>query len=478
MVDVLKHRFPDLETRRVVVLCGKGNNGGDGFVAARHLNGLGFDCAAVLAGEPSGLVGDARANYRAALGSGVPIRAATTPAAWSRLWRGFADRTLVVDALLGTGLSGPVRGLVARIIQDVNASGLPVVAIDIPSGLSGDSSELSGPAIRAKVTVALCRPKLAHLLPPACLQVGALEVADIGIPGAAVAAVGPKIFSIEGADVRGFLRRRPRDAHKGTFGHVLVVAGSEGKSGAAALAAWSALRAGAGLVTVATPADARAEVASFAPELMTVALPDAPPEATVDRLLAESSGKTAVALGPGLGTDPEIVRWVRGFVIAGKVPLVLDADGLNAFAGAAKALAGAKRTLVLTPHPGEMARLLGSTSRAVVGDRIAAARWLARTARAIVVLKGMATLVASPDGRVFVNRTGNPGMATAGSGDVLAGVLSGLLARGREPLDTVLFGVHLHGRAGDLAAAAIGEEALVSGDIVDYLAAGLQEAAG
>lgn len=477
VVEAMRHRFPDLRQRRILVLCGKGNNGGDGFVVARHLFSAGFDVFAALAADPRALAGDARTNHLAARGAGVEILPAPTPTAWAAVRRKLADRDLVVDALLGTGLSGSVRGLYAKIVEDVVRSGLPVVAVDIPSGLSGDSTEVPGPALRAVLTVALCRPKLAHLLPPACLGIGALEVVDIGIPPSAVASAGSALFTIEASDLAGILPRRSRNTHKGSFGHLLVVAGSEGKAGAAVLSARAALRAGTGLVTVASPATVRAEVASFSSEIMTVSLPAADAESALDRLLAESSGKSALAVGPGLGRVHTVINWIRRFVTASRLPLVLDADGLNAFEGNLRALTGAGRTLVLTPHPGEMARLLGSSPQEVVKDRIAAARTLARTTRAIVVLKGMATLVATPDGRVFVNRTGNPGMATGGAGDVLTGLIAGLLAQRLDPLKAVLLGVHIHGLAGDLGAAAVGEAGLIAGDILERIPEALRKAA-
>ena len=477
VVEAIQTRFPDIARRRVAVLCGKGNNGGDGFVVARHLAGRGIDCRVILAADPRGLSGDARVNYRAARGAGVPIEIASTARAWAVARRTVAECDLIVDALLGTGLTGPARGLIGKILSEIGKLDAPVVAVDLPSGLSGDSSEVPGPAVNAVLTVALCRPKIAHLLPPACLRTGDLEIADIGIPPAAVATVRPRIFTIEQADVARVLPVRARDAHKGTFGHALIVAGAPGKAGAAALAARAALRAGAGLVTAASPAAARPEVASFAPEVMTSGIPEGDPGAALDYLLSECAGKSAVALGPGLGRAPKTVTWIRRFVAGCPVPLVLDADGLNSFGGSAPALARGRHILVLTPHPGEMARLLAVPVREVLRDRIGAARALARAAKAIVVLKGMATLVATPDGHVYVNGTGNPGMATGGSGDVLTGLLAGLLAQRPDPLGAVLLGVRIHGRAGDLAAAALGEAGLVAGDILDRIPAALRELA-
>lgn len=506
VVRAIEKRFPDLPERQVLVLCGKGNNGGDGLAAARHLHARGCRVHVLLTADPSRLSHDARVNFQAARGTGVPIDVARSLASWHALRRRTPDPHIVVDALFGTGLAGPVRGLLARVIRDVNHMSAFVVSVDLPSGLPADTGEVFGPAIEADLTVALCRPKIAHLLPPAALHTGKIEIAGIGIPDAAVASVRPKIVSIEPSGFADILPARSPDAHKAVYGHVLVVAGSEGKAGAAALAAKAALRTGVGLATVATPAGIRADVASFAAEIMTVGFPDrsfttmvdpkspgvlasrwAPrqgarasrgasfAETVVRMLLAQTGGKSAVALGPGLGREDDVATWIRRFVSACPLPLVLDADGLNAFEGRAAELSGRRRPLVLTPHPGEMARLVGESTRAIVRDRIGAARSLSRATRALVVLKGMATVVAAPDGRVFVNQTGNPGMATAGSGDVLTGVVGALLARRLDPLAATLFAVHIHGRAGDLAAAALGEEGLIAGDILEHLPEALRE---
>ncbi len=285
----------------------------------------------------------------------------------------------------------------------------------------------------------------------------------------------PRTFTIEPRGLEGIVPPRARDAHKGTFGHALIVGGGVGKAGAPALAARAALRAGAGLVTAAAPAPVRAEVASFTAEVMTCPIEPAPPRQTAARLLAESEGKSALAVGPGLGREEAVAEWIRALVLANRLPLVLDADGLNAFEGQAARLARARGPLVLTPHPGEAARLLGTSTERILADRVAAAVSLVRATRAIVVLKGMATLVASPDGRIFVNTTGNPGMATGGTGDVLTGILAGLLAQRLDPLRAALLGVWAHGRSGDLAAAAIGEQALMAGDLIDHLPLALRE---
>lgn len=470
VVEAIAARYSDLQNRRILVVCGKGNNGGDGLVVARRLRGLGLEPEAWVLAGPRDLRADARANLTAAIGAEVSVTHAPTPAAWARLRRRLREFDLIVDALLGTGLTEPARGLVGRAIRELaRGSRAPIVAIDLPSGLSGDSSSILDPSLRADLTVALCRPKIAHLLPPACLACGTVRIAGIGIPDRSVASVHPALATIEANEVARHAARRPRDAHKGDFGHVLIVGGSEGKAGAPALAARAALRSGAGLVTLAAPAAVRAEAAGHSPEVMSAGIPSGSPDAIAAWLQAQARGKSAIGLGPGLGREPEVAAWIRAFVLANRLPLVLDADGLNAFEGMARRLARARGTLILTPHPGEAARLLGTTSDGIVGDRLAAARALAKLTRAIVVLKGMASLVATPTGPVFVNTTGNPGMATGGAGDVLTGLLAGCLAQGLEPEKAARIAVHAHGRAGDLAAEAFGEIGLIAGDLIEQI---------
>jgi len=444
---------------RAAIVCGPGNNGGDGLVAARILHGHGARVRCVLAARAGSLRGEAMANLDAARAAGVEVTEAATPAAWGRVARhGLFDCDLLVDALLGTGLSRPARGLFARIIADCNGSGVPILAVDIPSGLSGDTETIPGPAIRASATIALCRPKRPHLLPPGDAYVGRLSIASIGIPDAAVASVHPDLHAQGAAELAGAIPQRRRAAHKGDFGHVLVVAGSRDKSGAAALAAQASLRAGCGLVTAAVPASVQGRIARSLPEMMTSPLPEtragALGEGALAPALAMAAERDVVALGPGLGTDLETVAFVRAFVRKVRRPLVLDADGCNAFAGAAvRLLSGRGRTLVLTPHPGEMSRLLGTTTAALARDRVGAARRFAKRHACTLVLKGHRTLVALRDGTVWVNTSGDPVLATAGSGDMLTGFLAGLLAQGIDPPLACRAAVWLHGRAGELAAA-------------------------
>jgi NAD(P)H-hydrate epimerase len=469
MADVLFAVIPDLLHRRVLVLCGRGNNGGDGLVVARHLAMRGVAVRVLLFARRRQVTGSAALNLAAARGRGIVIDEVPGVTAWRRARRALGKSDLVVDALLGTGLTRPVEGFLALVIADVTRAGVEVVAADIPSGLEGGSGAVRGPALRAAHTVTFCRPKWAHVVPPAADLCGRVHVVDIGIPAAAVAAARPALDWVEPASVAATLPDRPRAAHKGTFGHVLVIAGSRGKGGAARMTSLAALRAGAGLVTAAVPRSIQQRLISGAMEAMTEGLeetPDGSPAyAALPRLLGLLPGKSAVALGPGLTTHPETKRLVRVLAPRIRVPLVLDADGLNAFEGDTRGLAG-RRPLILTPHPGEMARLTGVSARAVQADRPRSASTLARRLRCHVVLKGHRTIVARPDGRLSVNPTGNPGMATGGSGDVLCGLLAGFLAQGQEAGAAARAAVYLHGLAGDLAADRVGEMPLMARDLI------------
>ncbi|MFQ5349179.1 MAG: NAD(P)H-hydrate dehydratase, partial [Thermoanaerobaculia bacterium] len=391
-----------------------------------------------------------------------------------RLLTAAEESDLVVDALFGTGLSRPLEGRVAELVEAVNGLAVPRLAVDLPSGLSGGSAEIPGPHLEAELTVTFAAPKLAHILPPAAESVGEVVVADLGIPPELVERAAGDLYLLQAGELAPLLMPRPVDGHKGDFGHVLIFAGGTGKAGAAILAARGAVRGGAGLVTVAVPAPILPEVDGGSLESMTLPLDveDAGlAPAAADQLLAAADGKDCLALGPGLGLEPSTVDVVRRVCRETSLPLVIDADGLNAFAGEPQALAARAAPTVLTPHPGELARLLGVDTAEVVGDRLDAARRTAVAARALVVLKGHQSLVAGDDGRIWVNSTGNPGMATGGSGDVLTGILAALVGQGYELPAAAQLGVYLHGLAGDLAVETIGMTALAADDLVSHLGA-------
>jgi NAD(P)H-hydrate epimerase len=466
VVELLAEKFAPLAAQRIAVLCGKGNNGGDGMVVARQLFTR-FEARAVhvvLLAAPEDLKGDAAQNYRMLQVCGCPV---------AREIPGDARlATIVVDALLGTGISGPATGAMLDAIREINR-GFPlakVVAVDIPSGMPSDTGQPLGEQARADYTVTFTAPKPAHALAPNCDAVGELRVAAIGSP--------PQLYDaddsiwlslVQPAMFRGLLAPRPRAGHKGSFGHVLAIAGSRGKTGAAAMCGMAALRSGAGLVTVASDESAIPVIAGHAAELMTEAL-------SSGRLSTIVENKDVIAIGPGLGTDPETVALVRRAFAEFAQPMVVDADALNALAGAP--WSGAGKLRVLTPHPGEMARLCGKTIAEISADRLAAARGLATERQVTVVLKGERTLIAFPDGRVWINPTGTPAMGTGGTGDILTGLIAGFLGQfPKDPGQAIAAAVYLHGLAGELGAAALTEKCLTATDLLRYLPAALEECA-
>ena len=449
---------------RVVVVCGKGGNGGDGFVVARWLKRRGALPSVLLAFPPAEIGGDARLKLEEMRRSGIrPLRLADGAAS------ALARAHVVVDALLGTGSRGSPEGSVARAIELINASGRPVVALDIPSGMSPDGGAPAGPAIRAALTLAFAGLKRGLVTAPGDELAGRVSVVPIGVPDGEVAR-GVTTFLLEASDVAPHVPRRPRAAHKGTYGHLLLVAGSLGKTGAAALAAAAAMRSGSGLVTVATPVSQQPVVASLVVEAMTEPLPETPARTLAlkarDVIVELAAPRDAVAIGPGIGLDEETQQLVRSLIQELRKPLAADADALTALAGHLEALRAAPSVRCLTPHPGEMARMLGARVDDVQRDRIETAREFATRYRVYVALKGARSVIGTPDGRVFVNPSGNPGMASGGTGDVLTGMLGAFLARGMEPGAALQSSVYLHGSAGDIAAERVGEEALIARDVV------------
>jgi NAD(P)H-hydrate epimerase len=439
VVEFLAERFAPLDSHRIVVLCGKGNNGGDGLVVARQL---------FTRFHPRSLDvvvwGDAPAGIAMLEAYGFPV--------WREIPARARHATIVVDALLGTGVKGSATGRMLEGISEIN-TGFPlakVVALDMPSGMPSDSGEPAGACARADYTVTFTAPKVSQVMPQNCDFIGELVVRPIGSPESLLEA--SQLSLIEPSMFRAVLTPRPKSGHKGTFGHALVVGGARGKSGAAAMSGMAALRAGAGLVTVASSAE------SLAPELMTGRLEDA-------ASLAE--GKTVVAMGPGLGRNAEAEALVRDVVERFAGPMVLDADAL------AVRVRGAR--LVLTPHPGEMSQMTGIPVEEIQRGRIAAARSFAGDRQVTLVLKGQRTLIAFPDGRVWINPTGTPALGTGGSGDVLTGLIAGLLAQfPSQPEAAVAGAVYMHGLAGELGARELGEKSLIATDILTYFPKALE----
>jgi len=462
----------------VAIVCGGGGNGGDGFVVARRLKRAGARPDVLLAVAPGALRGDAALKFAEMRRAGIAARIVEDAASA----RGRLQRAgVIVDALLGTGARGAPGLLVAALIEAINAADRPVVALDLPSGLPADGGAPGGPVVSAWLTATFAAPKPGLVLGPAAERAGRVVVVPIGVSDAEVAR-GAQIFLLETPDVARVFPPRPRDVHKGTYGHLLVLAGSVGKTGAAALCARGALRAGVGLVTVGTAASAQPTVAALSLEAMTEPLPETAARSLAmkarEPIVALAETRSAVALGPGLGLDDETRALARILVSSLPRPMAIDADALTALADHLDALRGAPAARVLTPHPGEMARLLGGTVADVQRDRVAVARAFATTHGVHLVLKGARTLIALPDGRVLVNPSGNAGMASGGTGDVLTGVLGACLARGIDTADAAPAAVYLHGLAGDVAAERVGEEALIASDVIEALGEAFRRLAG
>lgn len=487
-VEVLQSRYGPLGNHRITILCGKGNNGGDGFVIARQLAMAGGEPRVVLLAEPTELEGDAAANYRAMTNWGIDPYVAASMNEWMLVKPSLLDSTIIVDAIVGTGLTRPLDGFYLEIAGDINAGfpPVPVVAVDMPSGLPSDSGDYFGGAVKAALTVTFTAPKISQVFPPNVSVCGDLVVKQIGTPQRLLNRR-PDLFLnlLEACDIAELLGPRLPDTNKGDYGHVLVIAGARGKTGAAALAGQAALRAGAGLVTVATAESALPTVAASMPELMTEALPETDTGAIstrafdYERLSKLVKSKTLLAMGPGLGQHPETVELVRRIVKEFELPMVLDADALNALAATPELLDGRERVIIITPHPGEMARLVGIPTSDVQSRRVETARAFAMAHHIYVVLKGHRTLIAEPGGQVFVSTTGNPGMAAAGMGDSLTGIVAAFLGQfhGRPASQVIAAAVYLHGLAGDLAAKELGQQALTASDLMRHFPQAIREAA-
>lgn len=481
VVEEIEGAWGSLKGKVVTIAAGKGNNGGDGLVVARLLHDQSARVSVFLLAPPDQLTGEARANlerFQKIQGRIHVLKEETI----GDLERDLSQSDLIVDALFGTGLSSPVTGLGAKVIASINASGKPVVAVDLPSGIHTDTGRVMGIAVKAAMTVSFALPKRGLLLYPGSDYTGRLKIADIGIPQALIRQIPATVDWITPSEIADLLKRRPMSAHKGSFGHVLVIAGSSGKGGAAVMASLSALRVGAGLVTLALPSGLEGTLPDRPNEIMTLPLPQTGDrsvgKAALEPLIKFSQDKTVAAIGPGLSTHPETAEVVRGLITQLTIPMVIDADGLNNLVGRLDLLKQARAPIVLTPHPGEMARLIGTSTAEVQSDRLGVAAEFVRRHPVTLVLKGARTIVASQSGAMTINSTGNPGMATAGTGDVLTGMIAGLIAQGHAPDRAACLGVYLHGLAGDLAAAEVGEVGLLAGDLIHRIPAAITKAQG
>lgn len=488
VVLTLQRHIARLSERKVVVVAGKGNNGGDGLVAARHLLNLGarVRCFIVGASKPEELTEATQAQVRFIVESGLGVvEFLPDEASLAALEEALAWGEVIIDALFGVGVRGPLREPYARAVELINNAraadkAKKVVAVDLPSGLEADTGHVHGPCVRADITVTMALPKLGLLLYPGRDYVGELEVAEVGYPRSIIARYDSKLELIDKAFVAAKLPPRRAYSHKGTYGKVLVVAGSRGYTGAATLTALAALRVGAGLVTLGIPESLNPILETKATEVITRPLAEvegrgALAQAALDEILELLKDQDVLALGPGLGRHPETAALVKALLRATERPTVLDADGINVLADEPEVLKEAKAPLILTPHPGELSRLIKREIKAIEADRVGTAREFAAEFQVVLVLKGVPTVIALPDGFIYLNSTGNSGLASGGSGDVLTGMIAGLLAQGLPPEEAAPCGVYLHGLIADKLKPRLGERALIAGDLVDNMHEALRE---
>lgn len=477
--------------KKVIIISGGGNNGGDGMVVARNLRNEGWDVRVFLTSRHEELKGEALSQYRAAVNFGVSIEPGEKLLTHTSV---FSRHSLIVDAIFGTGLSKNITGIVSQVIDLINESKIPVIAVDIPSGISSDTGQVMGNAVRADYTVTFGLPKRGHLLHPGAEFSGKLFIEDIGFPHELIRSEKHDVELLEKHDVSPLIPQRRIYSHKGDYGHVLIVAGSRGKTGAALMAAKACLRTGAGLVTIGIPESLANIFQSRVTEEMTLILPDKGDgtlSGKASHKILDFLHQTAdiLAIGPGISSTPETEKLVRTLIQNSASPAVIDADGINAIRGDRKIFAKANASVILTPHPGEMARLLqGARGKGqwakkdvllktpysklitkIEKDRINTAISFARETGTFLVLKGVPTIISTPDGKAFINSTGNPGMATGGTGDVLAGMISGFLSQSMNPLHACIIGVYMHGLAGDIAASEKGQHSLIATDIIDKI---------
>ena len=461
------------EGRKVSIFAGKGNNGGDGFVVARHLLNKGFDVCVYLLAKPQDVKGDAKTNlniWKKMGGESVSILSKNNI---DKHKSAIRHSHLIVDAIFGTGLSADVKGIQRDVIEFINSLNKPIVAVDIPSGLNASNGRVLGSCVKATITATMAIPKIGLLIYPGADYAGRVEVVDIGMPRELLEdkKIPWELLDFEG--IKKLLKPRHGNTHKGSFGHVFVLAGSIGKTGAAAMTSMGAMRSGAGLVTLGIPESLNQVMARKLTEVMTLPLAESASGVcgyeAFDEIMKFIRDKEVVVLGPGLTAEEPVKKLVLKLIVASKIPLVIDADGVNCLSDNTNVLKKAKAQVIITPHPGEMARLIGSTAKDVQADRIGIASRFAKEHKIIVVLKGARTIIAEPSGRIFINPTGNPGMATAGTGDVLSGMIGGFIAQGYSPLDACNMAVYMHGLAGDEIAKKKGEIGMIATDLLNIL---------
>lgn len=470
VVEEIAELLGTLRNKNIIVFAGKGNNGGDAFAAARHLHNNGADLRVYLTAPKQAVTGDAGTNLNILSAMGIPVIEITGENELEEARSRMKGADVIVDGLLGTGIKGEVRGTIKAVIDIVNESGKAVVSIDMPSGIDGENGKICGCSITARKTVSFGLPKIGQVVHPGCGHTGELVIADIGIPQRLIDELNLKANLIDDTMAAEIIPLRSADSNKGSYGRVLVVSGSVGMTGAGCLTAEAAFRTGAGLVYLGVPASLSSVYDASLLESVTIPLEDM----GTGRLARESTGgilsrlerMTVAVVGPGLSVNDEIADVVSAVVENSRIPLIMDADALNAISRDVSVLKKRNSAIVITPHPGEMARLAGTSTEAVQNDRIGTASDFAAKWGVITVLKGSRTIIACPDGSVYINATGNSGMATGGTGDALAGIVAGLIGQGAAPEEAAIAGVYIHGKAGDKAAGIMGEYGMMAGDVV------------
>lgn len=464
-VRYIEESYGNLKDKNIAVVCGKGNNGGDGLVIARHLTNKGAYASVYLLSDAKEISRDSKTNLEIIKRMKMPVYTGA-----SNIQSGLKKADIIIDAIFGTGLKKDISGIYAKAIDLINRSEKPVMAVDIPSGIDSDNGRIKGCAVKADLTVTFCLPKIGHFIYPGAEYSGTLKIADISIPKGLVDESSIKTHLIAKDSASKILPKRRADAHKGDFGHLFIIAGSPGLTGAAVMAGLSGLRIGTGIVTLGVPEGLNHIFETKITEAMTLPLPQTNEQtispAAKNKIINFLKKADVVAIGPGLSQNRETAQLIRELIREIRVPMVIDADAINSLAGHADILKKTKAQAIITPHPGELSRLINITSDDINRDRITIARKVSQQYNIIVVLKGANSVIAEPDGNVYINNTGNPGMASGGTGDVLTGIIAGLICQKVSPINAAIAGVHLHGLAGDLASLEKGEAGLIAGDMI------------
>ncbi|MBI1912540.1 MAG: NAD(P)H-hydrate dehydratase [Deltaproteobacteria bacterium] len=473
LAEIIKRELSGIQNPQVAILAGKGNNGGDGFVAARHLKNSGISAYVLSLSKMEEIKGDAGSNASSWHKMGGEIFPLSTKQDLKNFENELRGSDIIVDAIFGTGLSSKVLGIHAEVINHLNSLNKKVIAVDIPSGIDATTGSVLGCAVKAYLTVTMAMPKLGLYVYPGRSYAGRVETVDIGIPSKLLD-TDLKWNLITEDDLRKILKPRVPDSHKGLYGHLLVVAGSTGMTGAAYMAGISAMRVGAGLTTVAVPESLNPIMEVKTTEVMTKPLPETESRTvglvSLEKVKEIMEGKDALVIGPGVGNSEDIYNLIKAVIKVVKTPLVIDADGLNSIAGHPEIFKDLATEVILTPHPGEMARLLDVRTSDVQADRVGSATRVAKQTGATVVLKGAGTVIADPKGKIFINPTGNPGLATGGTGDILAGMIGGLLAQGYSAIEASTAAAYMHGLAGDeLKNAQGGEIGMIATDLLAFI---------